>query len=149
VQADFLEILDLYGYFSESFACSLIADLRVFLDEEVIDTLHFTWTKANTSLVLEELKYQVVVGGVGLADDRPGGIGYRSDLQAAGFSVRIFYNDRWRNLSESEKQTIRSRLSLSWGPAGELDYSGGKWVNSRSYSQDGEFGLTRNRFTTK
>jgi hypothetical protein len=146
VQADFLEILDLYGYFSESYARNLIADIRVFLDEEVIDMVRFSWTKSNTAIVLEELKYDVISGGIGLADDRPGGIGYRSDLQTADFSVRIRYNNRWNMLSDTEKQAVGLRLFLKWGPAGHLDYSGGKWVDDRSYSSDGIYGLSRARF---
>jgi hypothetical protein len=146
VQADFLEILDLYGYFSESYARNLIADIRVFLDEEVIDMVRFSWAKTNSTIVLEELKYEVISGGIGLADDRPGGIGYRTDLQTADFSVRIQYNNRWSMLSDTEKQAVSSRLSLKWGPAGQLDYSGGKWINDRSYSSDGVYGLNRTRF---
>ena len=37
VQADFLAILETYGYFSEAYAQNIIHDVRVFLDEEVIE----------------------------------------------------------------------------------------------------------------
>jgi hypothetical protein len=148
VQADFLQILDTYGYFAESYAQQIISDVRIFLDEEALDTIRFIWLRRNTNYVLDELLYTVIANGVGLANDRPGGIGYRSDLVSADFRVRITYSSWWQSsLPQSEKQTILDRLSLSWGPAGQLDYSGGKWTVDRTYSPDGEYGLTRSRFT--
>jgi hypothetical protein len=147
VQADFLQILDTYGYFAESYAQQIISDVRIFLDEEALETIRFIWLRRNTNYVLDELLYTVIASGVGLANDRPGGIGYRSDLVSADFRVRITYSKRWQSLPQSEKQTVMDRLSLSWGPAGQLDYSGGKWTVDRTYSPDGEYGLTRSRFT--
>jgi hypothetical protein len=145
VQTDILEIGDTYDYFQESFAQSVIHDVRIFIDEEVIDYVKFVWKDQNTSRVLDELRYQAISGGVGLADDRPGGIRYNSTLASADFSVRITYNRRWRKMAESERKAIQDRLSLIWGPAGQLDYSGGRWVSDRTYSMDGT-GLVRTRF---
>ncbi|SRR5579875_292004 len=145
VQADFLAILETYGYFSEDYAQQLIHDVRVFLDEEVIDHIRFVWSRPGSTYVLEELNYTVVAGGVGLADDRSGGIRYQAALASASFHVRITYNSRWEKLPEVEKRTIRKQLDLSWGPAGQLDYSGGKWTADRTYSRDG-YGLVRQRF---
>jgi hypothetical protein len=147
VQADFLQILDTYGYFAESYAQQIISDIRILLDEEALDTIHFTWLRRNTSYVLDELLYKVIANGVGLANDRPGGIGYRSDLISADFRVQLMYSSRWQSLAQSEKQSVLRRLSPSWGPAGQLDYSGGKWTVDKTYSPDGEYGLTRSRFT--
>ena len=147
VQADFLQILDTYDYFAESYAQQIISDIRIFLDEEVIDSIHFIWLQRNTNYVLDELLYKVVSGRWGLANDRPGGIEYHSNLAAADFRVRIVYSSRWQSLPQSEKETILNGLSLSWGPAGQLDYSGGKWIVDRTYSPDGEYGLVRSRFT--
>ncbi|SRR6266568_1400211 len=145
VQADFLAILETYGYFSEDYAQQLIHDVRVFLDEEVIDHIRFVWTRPGSTYVLEELNYTVVAGGVEMADDHSGGIRYQAALANASFHVRVTYNKRWKNLPEYEKSTIREGLDLSWGPAGQLDYSGGKWTTDRTYSRDG-YGLARQRF---
>lgn len=145
VQADFLAILDTYGYFAETYARQVINDVRVFLDEEVVERVKFVWTRPGSSQVLEELTYTVVAGGVGLADDRPGGIRYRSELATADFHVRVNYNSRWDALPEAERTTIRQALSLKWGAAGQLDYSGGRWVAERTYSREG-YGLRRERF---
>lgn len=147
VQADFLQILDTYGYFAEAYAQKIISDIRIFLDEECLTKIHFIWLKSNTAYVLDELKYEVIAGAVGLADDRPGGIQYQDNLAAADFEVRVTYSSRWSSLPQSEKDTILNRLSLSWGPAGRLDYSGGKWTTDRTYSLDGKDGLARSRFT--
>ncbi len=146
VKADLLAILDTYGYFSESYAQDVIHDVRVFLDEEVVDRVKFVWTRPGGSYVLEELDYQVTSGDVGLADDRAGGIKYRDDLGGADFRVRVTYNSRWRSIGAQGQAAIRADLSLQWGPAGTLDYSGGRWVADRTYSRDG-YGLSRSRFT--
>src|SRR5262245_17535731 len=145
VQTDILEIGDTYAYFQESFAQSVIHDVRKFIDEEVIDFIQFVWKERGTNRVLDELRYKVVSGEVGLADDRPGGIRYDPALAGADFSVRITYNDRWGKMADSELAAIRERLELTWGPAGQLDYSGGRRVSDRTYSMDG-MGLIRTRF---
>ena len=74
VQADFLAIMDTYGYFSEDYARNLIADVRTFLDEDVIDAVKFVWKSVGINEVLEEIRYVVITGGIGLADDRPGAL---------------------------------------------------------------------------
>ncbi len=145
VQADFLAILETYGYFSEDYAQQLIQDMRVFLDEEVIDHVRFVWTRPSSTYVIEELNYTVVAGGVELSDDHSGGIRYQATLAKALFHVRVTYNTRWEEMSEREKSAIREDLILNWGPAGQLDYSGGKWTADRTYSRDG-YGLVRQRF---
>jgi hypothetical protein len=145
VQADFLAILETYGYFSEDYAQNIIHDVRVFLDEEVIDHIRFVWTRPSSTYVLEELNYTVVDGGVELADDHSGGIRYQAALANASFHVRVTYNRRWNHLAEGEKGAIRKSLDLNWGSAGQLDYSGGTWTTDRTYSRDG-YGLVRQRF---
>jgi hypothetical protein len=145
VQADFLAILETYGYFSEDYAQRLIHDVRMFLDEEVIDHIRFVWTRISSTYVLEELNYTVVAGGVELADDHSGGIRYQAALAKASFGVRVIYNTRWEDLAEDEKSSIRESLDLNWGPAGQLDHSGGKCTTDRTYSRDG-YGLVRQRF---
>ena len=145
VQADFLAILETYGYFPEDYAQHLIHDVRVFLDEEVIDHIRFVWTRPGSTYVLEELKYTVVAGGIELPDDHSGGIRYQSALAKASFHVEVTYNSRWKDMAEYEKSAIRESLNLKWGPAEQLDYSGGKWTTDRTYSRDG-YSLIRQRF---
>lgn len=146
VQADFLAIIDTYNYFSEDYARKLIADVRTFLDEDVIDTVKFTWKEAGTNDVLEELRYVVISGGIGLADDRPGGISYNPALKNADFTVYVTYNTRWNNMNDQQKQAVRDALQLPWGPGGTLNYSQGGWQTDKTYSS-GDYGLSRQRFT--
>src|SRR5437667_12595785 len=133
VQADLLAIGDTYEYFTEDYTQDVIHDLRVLIDEELIDQIRFIWTQPGTTRVLDALRYVVVDGVAGLADDRPGGVRYSSVLASADFQVRISYNNRWTNMNPVERQSIRSQLDLSWGAAGQLDYSGGRWFSDRSY----------------
>jgi hypothetical protein len=114
VQADLLTVLDHYHYFPEDYAQKLIHDVRIFIDEEVIGRVKFIWIKSGTNLVLEELDYFVVLNDIGLTDDRSGGIRFHPDLAKASFRVQITYNDRWRKMSEAEKESIRTPLELTW-----------------------------------
>lgn len=145
VQADFLAILDTYRYFPEEFAQKLIADVRTFLDDEVIDSVKFTWKESGTSDVLEELRYSVLIGGLGLADDRPGGITYNPALVGADFTVYVTYNAHWSSMTDYDRQVVRANLKLSWGPAGVLNYTKGNWQQDRTYSNDG-YAIARQRF---
>jgi Bacterial HORMA domain family 1 len=146
VQTDMLEIGDTYAYFTEKYAQDVIHDVRIFIDEEIIDKVEFVWLEAGTNQVLDALRYVVLNGVVGLADDRPGGIRYDPILASADFRVRVYYNSRWTTeLDETELNSIRSGLTLTWGPGGQLDYSGGRWMDDRTYSMDTK-GFVRQRF---
>lgn len=146
VQSDLLGIVDTYGYFSAQYAQDLIYDVRALLDEEVLSRVRFIWTRPGSNYVLHELDYVVITRGIGLADDRAGGIGYRAELDGAHFFLGVHYNARWGNMSQDERDVIRQGLHLAWNPGGELDHSGGRWVTGdRTYSRD-DIGLQRNRF---
>lgn len=146
VRVDLLEIIDTYGYFSEDRARKIIDDVRVFLDEEVIDRVRFTWLSPGSSTVLEELDYVVVAGDVGLADDRAGNVRYRSQLSTADFNVRVTYNKRWQDMEETQRAAVRGDLALAWGAAGQVNYAGGRWDSAGSYAQ-GDYGVQRRHFT--
>jgi hypothetical protein len=146
VQADFLAILDTYGYFSEDVARSVVKDIRVFLDEEVIDQMSFTWRKPGSNTVMEELRYRVVSGTALRVDDPSGGIGYRLDLTDADFEVRIHHSRRWSDIGRRGREQIQEDLECPWGFADELDYEGGSSASDRIYSS-GTFGMSRSRFT--
>ena len=149
VQADLFAVISTYGYFSEDHAANIIADVRTFLDNKVISAIKFTWKKVSTRDVIEEIRYNVVSGGVSLADDKPGGIRYNPALADADFTTYVTYNDRWEKRSEQEKQTVREDLVLSWGPGGTLNYSNGQWLNAdKVYSNNGQDGLSRQRFAS-
>jgi hypothetical protein len=145
MQADFLAILDTYGYFLEDYAQHLIHDVRVFLDEEVLDRIQFVWTRPASTYVIEEQNYVVMASDVGMSDDHSGGIQYRATLAKASFHVQVTHNNRWKEMDERKKSIIRKNLDLPWEPASKLDYNGGKWTADRTYSQDG-YCLIRQRF---
>lgn len=145
VQADFLAILDSYNYFAESYAQKIIADLRHFLDEEVIDQISFIWTSKYSDTVIDVYRYSVVTGEVTMANDRSGNIPYRSELANADFEVVITYNSRWANMNQAARDDVKAGLTLSWGAAGSYNYKGGSWIAEKTYSKDG-YGLVRHRF---
>lgn len=148
MQADFLAILDTYTYdgYSESYAREIIEDIRSLLDEEVLESISFVWTRQYTNTVLDSFRYSVVTGEATNNNDRSGGVSYRSDLANADFKVRLTYNQRWANMSQSERNSISVDLNVTWGAAGSLNYSNGSWTTERTYSKDG-YGLVRQRFS--
>lgn len=145
VQADLFNIVDTYNQITQSYAEDLIHDLRILLDEEVLDRIEFLWTHKDTNIVLGAYAYKVIGDGIGLADDRAGGIRYDSVLQQCDFTVRIFRNDRWREMAPESQKVISDQCDLQWSPGGLLDYSRGTFTSGRMYSKDG-LGLDRDGF---
>jgi hypothetical protein len=146
VQADLFAIVDTYSQISQDYARQLIHDLRLLLDEEVIERIELLWTKPGTSQVVGAYAYVVIGAGIGLADDRAGGIRYDPALADAEFSVRITNNARWYRMTDEEREAIEVQYELWWGPVGHLDFSRGSWGSERTYSKEG-YGLGRQRFT--
>src|SRR5436190_4085446 len=145
IEADLLAIIDTYGYGCEPWAIDVMHDVRVLLDEEVIEKVSLAWTRRGTSEVLDGYAYRVIVGGLGLADDRSGNIRYRPELVGADFHFRVDYKPRWWQLAPADKADIQERLTLRWTTGGVLDYSKGRWAGDRTYSKD-DFGVARDRF---
>lgn len=147
IEADLLAIIDTYGCSTEQWAIDVMSDLRELLDEEVIERVYLAWTWRGTDVVIDAYSYRVIIGGLGLADDRSGNIRYRAELVGADFHFRVDYKPRWRQLSPADRAAILRRLTLPWGPRGSLDYSNGRWVGDKTYSKD-DFGVARERFMT-
>ncbi len=145
VEADLLAIIDTYSYGYESWAVKVMSDVRVLMDEEVIEKVSLVWTRAGTNEVLDAYSYRVIIGGLGVADDRSGNIRYRSELVGAEFHFRVEYKPRWWELAPADKKDIQDRLILPWTTGGVLDYSKGRWESDKTYSKD-DFGVARDRF---
>lgn len=145
LQADLFNLVDTYGQISESYAKDLIHDFRVLLDEDVLEMIRLLWKQHNSSKVIFGYSYTVLDGVSGLVDERSGGIRYRSQLLDHKFSVRIFYNDRWNELSESSRSEIRSQCRLTWSKGTPLNYPTGSGSDSRTFAKD-NYGLRRNSY---
>jgi hypothetical protein len=145
VEADLLAIIDTYGCANEQWATKVMHDIRVLMDEEVIERIYLAWTRRVTAEVLDAYSYRVIIGGIGLADDRSGNIRYSPELVGADFHFRVDYKARWWLLSPTDQEDIRGRLTLGWTEGGELDYGNGTWQSDKAYSKD-DFGVVRERF---
>lgn len=145
VEADLLAIIDTYSCRSEQWAINVMHDVRVLMDEEAIDKIDLAWTRRETNEVLDAYSYQIIIGRLGLADDRSGNIRFRSQLVGADFHFHVKYTSRWRNMDSVQKLDIQERLRLPWTAAGMLDYSYGTWQSDKTYSMD-DLGAARNRF---
>lgn len=147
MQADFLAILDTYTYdgYSEEYALKIVEDIRTLLDEEVLDVVSFVWTQKRSNRVLDTFRYSVVTGEVASTNDRSGGVEYYSELADADFRVRLTYNQRWKNMDQSERNLISKKLITDWDSANQLNYGSGSWTTEKTYSKDG-YGVVRERF---
>jgi Bacterial HORMA domain family 1 len=145
IEADLLAIIDTYGCRNEQWATNVMHDVRVLIDEEVVEKVYVAWTRRGTNEVLDAYSYRVIIGGYGLADDKSGNIRYRSELATADFNFRVEYKQRWWDMKPEDKQDVQERLKLTWTTAGVLDYSRGVWTSDKTYSKD-DFGVSRERF---
>jgi Bacterial HORMA domain family 1 len=145
IEADLLAIIDTYGCCTEQWSANVMHDVRVLMDEEVIERVYMAWTQRGSSEVLDAYSYRVIIAGFGLADDRSGNIRYRSDLVGAAFHFRVEYKQRWWDMSPEDKADIQVRLKLRWTTGGALDFSNGHWSSDKTYSKD-DFGVVRDRF---
>jgi hypothetical protein len=145
VQADLFNLVDTYGQITQAYADKLIHDLRVLLDEEVLERIDFLWTSPGTNIVVGAYIYKVITADIGLVDDRAGGMRYDATLQGAAFKVRIYRNSRWYGMSNADRKAIATKCWIDWTPGEILDFSRGNSIAERMYSNDG-LGLGRDRF---
>ncbi|WP_425619071.1 hypothetical protein NA78x_002802 [Anatilimnocola sp. NA78] len=145
LQADLFNLVDTYSQMTQNHAEKLISDLRILLDEEVIERIDLLWTYKNTNVVMGAYVYKVINAGSGLADERAGGIRYDSILQDCDFGVRIYRNSHWWAMSEADRKAIAAKCQIQWSPGESLDFSRGSVTSDRMYSNNG-LGLDRGRF---
>lgn len=145
LQADLFNIVDTYGQISQTYATNLISDLRILMDEEVLEWVRLYWTKSNSSDVEFAYEYKVLDGVTGLVDDRSGGVRYRSNLCDYEFGVRICKSSRWYELTTAEQKEIEDRLHFPWGPGSSLRYSKGGFTSERTFAKD-DYGLRRSSY---
>lgn len=140
LQADLFQVLDHYGYFSEQRARDIVHDLRLMIDEDILDHVELTWCVRGGTRVLEAYRYDVVRGSLVGANTRPGGIPYRPELANADFSVLVTYNAKGHGMSRQERQDLG--FIRPWSPTGRRDYSGVSRTFERAYASNG-LGLNR------
>lgn len=145
MQADLFNLVDTYNQITQEYAERLIHDLRLLLDQEVLDRIDFYWTYPGTNVVVGAYIYKVVTAGVGLVDDRAGSMRYDPLLQASEFSVRIYRNSLWRDMSDADRKAINDKCVIGWTTGAVLDYSRGASSAEKTYSKDG-YGFNRERF---
>jgi len=145
LQADLFAIVDTYRQIDAAYAKNLIGDLRILMDEEVLETVKLLWMEKHSNKVTFGYSYDVLDGISGLVDDRSGGLRYRSQLENCDFAVRIWYSSRWNDLSDDARQEIKDRCHFPWGPGSTLSYSNGTWTTNRTYAKD-DYGLQRSSF---
>ncbi|MXW64538.1 MAG: hypothetical protein F4Y00_04715 [Bacteroidetes bacterium SB0662_bin_6] len=143
LRADLLQVLDHYGYFSEDHAEDIIHDLRLMVDEGILESVELTWRAYGSHSVLAAFRYYVINGSIAPADNRPGGIPYRPDLQNARFNVVVRYNAAGRRLSPIDERNLG--FKLPWVYDNGFDYLTGSWSSDRYYVSN-SIGLQRLAF---
>jgi hypothetical protein len=144
VNSDMFYLADQYPHqLSESEARLYIKDFRVFMNYGVLDDIKLCWTDKYCGKVVDALRYIVEKGEAVRSNDRAGDLPYDTTVAAANFTVRI--NRALENLTATERAAMEGELSLPWGPAPYLDFSLGRFVADKTYSQT-SIAVRRERF---
>jgi hypothetical protein len=143
VNSDMIYLADQYRHLSESEARRYIKDFRVFMNYGVLDDIKLCWTDKYSGKVVDALRYIVEKGEAVRSNDRAGDLPYDTTVAAANFTVRI--NRSLEKLTATERAAMEGELSLSWGPAPDLDFSLGRFVADKTYSQT-SIAVRRERF---
>ncbi|MHB8432895.1 MAG: HORMA-1 domain-containing protein [Candidatus Tyrphobacter sp.] len=144
VNSDMIYLADQYPHqLSESQARRYINDFRVFMNYGVLDDIKLCWTDRYSGKVVDALRYTVENGEAVRSNDRAGDLPYDTTVAAANFIVRI--NRSLEKLTATERAAMERKLWLTWGPVPDLDFSLGRFVADKTYSQT-SIALRRERF---
>lgn len=86
---------------------------------------------------VEALRYHALPGGSLVGDDDPGKIRPGIDLTGAHFTSYLVRNDRWKNLSTSERDAFEATLPFKRVGAAEPSLETGSWSHGHTYSAGG------------
>ncbi len=144
VNSDMIYLADQYQHqLSASEARRYINDFRVFMKYGVLDDIKLCWTDKYSGKVVDALRYIVENGEAVRGNDRAGDLSYDTTVAAANFTVRI--SRTLGKLTANERGAMEGELLFSWAPAPDLDFSLGRFVADKTYSQT-SIALRRERF---
>lgn len=94
------------------------------------------------SWISPTLRYEALLDGTLIVDDRAGKIPRGCDVDGARFGSYLCHNSKWDRLSSAEKSAIERELPFQRSAGEEPGTLSGTWVTDKSYSHNGG-GLSR------
>jgi hypothetical protein len=113
------------------------AEITEFLNEDYLDNVTYGFKRNDTGRWVEALRYHAIPGGALIGDDDPGKIKPRIDISNTHFSSYLITNNRWRALTQRQKEEFEARLPFSRVGAAEPGLEVGTWSHGHTYSAGG------------
>ncbi|GAB3629977.1 hypothetical protein PTE30175_04881 [Pandoraea terrae] len=136
VAADLQRFQDFYGAPATEWISRYEAELVEVLKYDVLGTVTYgfkrdgLWTRAA-------VKYVALPGGTLVENHDPGRVKPNLDVAGASFTSYLTHNDRWWQLSDGQRASIRASLPFQRGTGNEPPLESGRWETDKSYLAGG------------
>lgn len=134
VAADLRQMQLFYGKPSDGDIEKYIEELAILLVNRCLKMVEYGFRRGGDWVVVA--RYTMRTGGLSLTDDRPGRVPADANITGASWYSFLEYNDYWSELSESQRQQIRSLLPFQRTPGTEPGIGPGGWITDRIYSKN-------------
>lgn len=136
VATDLKRMQRFYGYPSDASIADYELEITELLKAKCVDEVTYGFMK-NDKWLEPTLRYKARdLNGYG-NDDDPGRITPGLDVSGASFYSFLSYNSHWYDLSEAEKEAIKSRLPFKRGTASEPTVLNGLFIDDKTYTSGG------------
>jgi hypothetical protein len=141
VATDLLRFQTLYGRPSDAAINDYEAEMVQLLKHDVVGTVVYGFQR-NGKWTEAAVRYKALPGGILVTDDDPGKIRPRLDIEGAGFTSFLSYNDKWSRLSQQERDEIERGCPFQRTTGSDPPLEAGNWVEDLNYYAGGR-GLGR------
>lgn len=143
--ADYRIVAEWTGLNSREYIDQTIAQIRVLAVEQYLSVVHLQ-LKSSNGTIRNAAAYRVSTSTAGWSSDRPGDL-YWSSQPGDSLNIVVFYSQRWRNLSEAQREAFRAQYLPNWD-ASDFDgnYTGLVGQVDRRYASRG-YGIERTRYS--
>lgn len=141
VATDLMRFQRFYGFPTTAAIDDYEEELVQLLKHDVVREVTYGF-KRNDKWTVATVRYEAHSDGSLSTDDDPGKIRPGHNTEGAYFTSFLSYNDRWWELSPSERQRIREDCPFQRTSGESPQLESGYWSNDLSYSAGGR-GLGR------
>lgn len=141
VATDLLRFQTLYGRPPDATINDYEAEMVQLLKHDVVGAVVYGFQR-NGKWTEAAVRYKALPGGILVTDDDPGKIRPRLDINGAGFTSFLTYNDNWFRLSQEAREEIRKGLPFQRTNGTDPPLEAGNWVEDLNYYAGGR-GLGR------
>ena len=136
VRSDLRYLRVLYGFFDEQYEAEMSGDLYQWVLAGYASQIKFLFYTRSGLELRFGLRYRISTLGVVTRDDDAGNIPYVSFPFDITFNVLVVPSERWRGLTQTQKDRFYERLSKGWGPTNLNISERGSWTVDSIYSSN-------------